>query len=235
MTVTLPVCPPGRAGWTPWRAVQRWISAIATPSTPRARSDLRASSQRRGQGTVTPRCGATLAHSYARQHGVRPSPGGLRHASPSTRRAEAASLAREGHQAVVFAGVTDEPREPGGRIAAAEEPRKLAPHEAGQPLLLALQLLVQFDQTRGDDAPQEGAVDVGMVDRRGHDPTDKQERGQRARSPVGLRRRGLTARQFEQGCQRLVTPPPSRRHSAASPSSPRRPRLRARRPGAPHR
>lgn len=71
-----------------------------------------------------------LSRRGVRGHTVRPPRGPFRHPSPTARGAEAAALAGKGHDPMVVAAFTSEPRKPVCGIAAAEEALELALHMA---------------------------------------------------------------------------------------------------------
>ena len=66
-----------------------------------------------------------LAHRHLRQEVVNEGGGVLRHSPPSPARAEAATLAREGHEPLERTGRTSQPREAYGEDPAAEEVTEL--------------------------------------------------------------------------------------------------------------
>lgn len=74
-----------------------------------------------------------LANRGIGQHVVNEVGRAFRHAAPTATRTEAASFAREWHQAIVAAGVTVKPGKSGGQTPTREEVTKLALHESRQP------------------------------------------------------------------------------------------------------
>jgi len=109
-----------------------------------------------------------LANGDLREDLVHHAGGERRHAPATARRTEAATLAGEGHEAVVVAGLAAKPGEARGGLAAPEVAHELPSNVGREPTPVEVRLGEEGGEVPGEDVLEDACAGAGDVEGRGH-------------------------------------------------------------------